>query len=225
MKYQVTPSSSASAHSAVCPNRNLLILSSSFRKPASWPSEFSLLFLTSLNTHATLMVSGEVTTSPLWGVPGSRTLASPILYISYRSTSRIPNKPGQDQFRSNAKNTILPRFYFSAIRNCITLKQRWRGLRPLCRFTTIRNYITLKLGYTTTFNSSGRGLIFLLFLSPTLFLISFSFYHNLYSEASWKPAAVKRFSFFSALRNGAFHCPPEFVFPPEIFRSVEARQA
>lgn len=98
MKYRVTPSSSASAHSAVCPNRNLLILSSSFRAPASWPSEFSLLFLTSLNTHATLMVSGEVTTSPLWGVPGSRTLASPILYISYRSTSRIPNKPGQDQY-------------------------------------------------------------------------------------------------------------------------------
>ena len=98
MKYRVTPSSSASAHSAVCPNRNLLILSSSFRKPASWPSEFSLLFLTSLNTHATLMVSGEVTISPLWGVPGSRTLASPTLYISYRSTSRIPNKPGQDQY-------------------------------------------------------------------------------------------------------------------------------
>lgn len=98
MEYRVTPSSSASAHSAVCPNRNLLILSSSFRKPASWPSEFSLLFLTSLNTHATLMVSGEVTTSPLWGVPSSRTLASPILYISYRSTSRIPNKPGQDQY-------------------------------------------------------------------------------------------------------------------------------
>lgn len=98
MKYRVTPSSSASAHSAVCPNRNLLILSSSFRKPASWPSEFSLLFLTSLNTHATLMVSGEVTTSPLWGVPGSRTLASPTLYISYRSTSRISNKPGQDQY-------------------------------------------------------------------------------------------------------------------------------
>ena len=98
MKYRVTPSSSASAYSAVCPNRHLPILSSSFRAPASWPSECPPLSLTSLNTHATLMVSGEVTTSPLWGVPGSRTLASPILYISYRSTSRIPNKPGQDQY-------------------------------------------------------------------------------------------------------------------------------
>ncbi len=98
MKYRVTPSSSASAHSAVCPNQNLPILSSSFRAPASWPSECPPLSLTSLNTHATLMVSEEVTISPLWGVPGSRTLASPTLYISYRSTSRISNKPGQDQY-------------------------------------------------------------------------------------------------------------------------------
>lgn len=100
MKYRVTPSSSASAHSAVCPNRNLLILSSSFRKPASWPSEFSLLFLTSLNTHATLVVSGEASGSVPSGISrfASSTEASPFLYISYRSTSRISNKPGQDQY-------------------------------------------------------------------------------------------------------------------------------
>lgn len=141
----------------------------------------------------------------------------PLLLCTYRTDPHRESRTNRGKisiFRSNAKNTILPRFYFSAIRNCITLKQRWRGLRPLCRFTTIRNYITLKLGYTTTFNSSGRGLIFLLFLSLTLFLISFSFYHSLYSEASCRKkiliflrSAKRRFSLSAEICFSAGNFP------------------
>lgn len=65
-------------------------------------------------------------------------------------------------------------------------------------------------------------LFFLPFLSPSLF---FDFFFYFITVSIVKPVIIKRFSFFSALRNGAFHCPPEFVFPPEIFRSVEARRA
>ena len=194
MKYRVTPSSSASAHSAVCPNRNLLILPSSFRKPASWPSEFSLLFLTSLNTHATLMVSGEVTTSPLWGVPGSRTLASPILYISYRSTSRIPNKPGQDQYlpQQCEEYHLAPLLFF-----------RHQELHH--SQTGIHDHVQLL--------RSGSYFFCLFFLLP-YFLISFLFYNNLYSEASYHKkiliflrSAKRRFSLSAGICFSAGNFP------------------
>lgn len=82
-------------------------------------------------------------------------------------------------------------------------------------FTTIRNYITLKLGYTTTFNSSGRGLIFFAFsFSFPIFLISFLFYNSLYSEASCRKkiliflrSAKRRFSLSAGICFSAGNFP------------------
>lgn len=216
MKYRITPSSSASAHSAVCPNRNLLILSSSFRKPASWPSEFSLLFLTSLNTHATLMVSGEVTTSPLWGVPGSRTLASPILYISYRSTSRIPNKPGQDQYlpQQCEEYHLAPLLFFRHQKLHHSQTKMARSSPSLSFYhyqelhhsqTGIHDHVQLL--------RSGSYFFCLFFLLP-YFLISFLFYNSLYSEASYHKkiliflrSAKRRFSLSAEICFSAGNFP------------------
>lgn len=170
MKYQVTPSSSASAYSAVCPNQNLPILSSSFRAPASLPSEFSLLFLTSLNTHATLMVSGEVTTSPLWGVPGSRTLASPILYISYRSTSRIPNKPGQDQYlpQQCEEYHLAPLLFFRHQKLHHSQTKMARS-SPSLSFYHYQELHHSQTGIHDHVQLLRSGSFFLPFLSPSLF--------------------------------------------------------
>ena len=71
----------------------------------------------------------------------------PLLLCTYRTDPHRESRTNRGKisiFRSNAQNTILPRFYFSAIRNYITLK---RVVVPPPRrvcFTTIRNYITLK---------------------------------------------------------------------------------
>lgn len=215
MKYRVTPSSSASAHSAVCPNQNLPILSSSVRAPASLPSEFSLLFLTSLNTHATLMVSGEVTISPLWGVPGSRTLASPILYISYRSTSRIPNKPGQDQYlpQQCEEYHLAPLLFFRHQK--LHHSQTCRSPSP--KESLFYHYQELhhsQTGIHDHVQLLRSGSYFLLFLSLTLLLISFSFYHSLYNEASCRKkiliflrSAKRRFSLSAGICFSAGNFP------------------
>lgn len=216
MKYRVTPSSSASAHSAVCPNQNLPILSSSFRKLASLPSECPPLSLTSLNTHATLMVSGEVTISPLWGVPGSRTLASPILYISYRSTSRIPNKPGQDQYlpQQCEEYHLAPLLFFrhQKLHHSQTKMARSSPSLSFYHYQELHHSQTGIHGHVQLLRS-GSYFFCLFFLLP-YFLISFLFYNSLYSEASchkkiliFLRSAKRRFSLSAGICFSAGNFP------------------
>ena len=218
MKYRVTPSSSASAHSAVCPNRNLLILSSSFRKPASWPSEFSLLFLTSLNTHATLMVSGKASRNVPSGIArlaGSKE-ASPTLYISYRSTSRISNKPGQDQYlpQQCAEYHLAPLLFFRH------QELHHSQTTPCGRPSAWAFYHYQELHHSQTgihdhvqLLRSGSYFFCLFFLLP-YFLISFLFYNSLYSEASYHKkiliflrSAKRRFSLSAEICFSAGNFP------------------
>lgn len=216
MKYRVTPSSSASAHSAVCPNRNLLILSSSFRAPASLPSECPHLSLMSLNTYTILMVLEEVTISPLWGVPGSRTLASPTLYISYRSTSRISNKPGQDQYlpQQCEEYHLAPLLFFRHQKLHHSQTKMARSSPSLSFYhyqelhhsqTGIHDHVQLL--------RSGSYFSCLFFLLP-YFLISFLFYNGLYSEASCRKkiliflrSAKRRFSLSAGICFSAGNFP------------------
>lgn len=216
MKYQVTPSSSASAYSAVCPNQNLPILSSSFRKPASWPSECPPLSSMSLNTYTILIISEEVTISPLWGVPGSRTLASPTLYISYRSTSRIPNKPGQDQYlpQQCEEYHLAPLLFFR--HQELHHSQTCRSPSP--KESLFYHYQELHHSQTGIHDHvqllrSGSYFFCLFFLLP-YFLISFLFYNSLYSEASYHKkiliflrSAKRRFSLSAEICFSAGNFP------------------
>lgn len=187
MKYRVTPSSSASAYSAVCPNRNLLILSSSFRAPASLPSECPPLSLVSLNTYTDTNDIRRGHNIPTMGCSGFPDVGLSYFVHIVQIHIATPKQTGQDQYlpQQCEEYHLAPLLFFrhQELHHSQTKMARSSPSLSFYHYQELHHSQTGIHDHVQLLRSGSY--FFCLFFLLLYFLISFLFYNSLYSEASY----------------------------------------